>query len=657
MSAITGILFAASSSSASSAIGDIKNDNPWTTRDAELIHRKYNRRRVQDKEFDYIIVGSGIGGLWLGACLSKFNYSSLVLEQHATAGGFQHTFRRGPYEFVPGLHYIANLALCAPLYDMVAAPTNPPLRFHASEGDQRQSHTLKVGCLPTMYVRKGARNVRSELLRVFPNETFAVDNFLQLTEISKWQAGQFATFRVFPPWIQWLLSQTMCSSYIYSASLTTSEILEPLTRDGRLATVLSAFGGDLGESLAEGSFVMQAAVLGHVYEGCHYPEGGPIQFVRGLVPTIRSNGVGDVLVSARVDEILIEEQHTQRWHRNRYRATGVRLANGDVVTARRGIVSDAGILSTLVNLLPKRMTASRDAPLRGLLDEIEALSGGISHVFLFVGLNASTEELRLQSSSFYYIPWNSTTAEMNATAIQDYYRNTLLDPNVLDVSAGMVFCTAKDPVYSAATMPNKSTVIVFSEARAEHFDQFVDTEATVSGSATGKGRKRVLRTKEYGKAKQLIERKMMRSLLMNFPHLEPFVDVVEVGTPLTIIDYTLRSETLGLRHTPRRMTSLRIRPDCENVDGLYFTGQDVAFAGWAGALTGAMVTAQKLLGYTLADFAQGKTLMRDLGRGDVEDMIRDRVKQATAGRTLFDAAMEILGNGVRHIQRTYLKGK
>jgi hypothetical protein len=59
-------------------------------------------------------------------------------------------------------------------------------------------------------------------------------------------------------------------------------------------TVLSAFGGDLGESLGDGSFSIQASVLGHVLEGCYYPEATPSAFVRGLVPAIRKVG-GDVL--------------------------------------------------------------------------------------------------------------------------------------------------------------------------------------------------------------------------------------------------------------------------------------------------------------------------------------------------------------------------
>jgi all-trans-retinol 13,14-reductase len=549
---------------------------------------------------------------------------------------------------VPGLHYIANLQLCEPLYNMVASdPDYYPMIFHkagnsvpADDGAD-SSHDLQIGDLPLMHVREGKENIRKELVRVFPDEAAAIDKFIDLMEVAKWQAGQFATFKIFPKWLQFVLSQLLCSSYIKYASLTTEQVLGELTTDGRLKTVLSAFGGDLGESISEGSFVMQAAVLGHVVEGCYYPQGGPIQFARGLVPTIRRAG-GDVLVKARVEEILVEDG----------KATGVRLVNGDVIRSTKGVVSDAGMLSTLTKLLPEHLTEG-SGPLAKRKEAVLKSSGGISHVFTFVGLNATQEELGLRSSSFYYIPCNTTNSkDWDATAIQEYYRDTLLDPTVEDLSAGIVFCTAKDPYYSSVVMPGKSTVIIFSEARDEDFLAFLEDE-TSRTRGRGVSGTNDPRSPRYEEAKEVIKKKMLRALLVNFPRLEQHIDFVEVGTPLTLFDYTLRTETLGLRHTPQRMCDMELRPDCA-IPGLYFTGQDVAFAGWAGALTGAMVTAQCLLGYTLLDFANKHTLMRDLGRGDVEDMIQQRVKEGTAA-TPFEVLAEVFGNAVRHVKNNVLQ--
>ena len=162
---------------------------------------------------------------------------------------------------------------------------------------------------------------------------------------------------------------------------------------------------------------------------------------------------------------------------------------------------------------------------------------------------------------------------MDATEIQDFYRNTLLDPTVEDVSAGIVFASAKDPIYSREVMPGKSTVIIFSEAKTDDFRQFIPNPGKPSPCGGGRSsRIQGPRTKGYEQAKKLIEKKMIRSLLLNFPHLEPYIDIVEVGTPLTLFDYTRRFETLGLRHTPQRMCDMELRPACEELPGLYFTG-------------------------------------------------------------------------------------
>jgi len=127
------------------------------------------------------------------------------------------------------------------------------------------------------------------------------------------------------------------------------------------------------------------------------------------------------------------------------------------------------VASTIFNLLHQHV--AQGPKLQPLVRSLRKATGGISHVFTFLGFNANHDELGLRSSSYYYIPCNSTT-DMDASAIQQFYRDTLLDPNVPHLSASIVFASAKDPYYSSLTMPHKSTAIIFSEPRDTDFFPF-----------------------------------------------------------------------------------------------------------------------------------------------------------------------------------------
>ncbi len=58
------------------------------------------------KNFDYVILGAGLGGLSAAACLTRQGYRVAVLEQHYLPGGCCHTFSFGDYSFCADVHYI-----------------------------------------------------------------------------------------------------------------------------------------------------------------------------------------------------------------------------------------------------------------------------------------------------------------------------------------------------------------------------------------------------------------------------------------------------------------------------------------------------------------------------------------------------------------------
>ena len=49
--------------------------------------------------YDYIIVGAGIGGLSAGLNLVSNNKKVLILEKNSLPGGYVTTFKRGRFEF------------------------------------------------------------------------------------------------------------------------------------------------------------------------------------------------------------------------------------------------------------------------------------------------------------------------------------------------------------------------------------------------------------------------------------------------------------------------------------------------------------------------------------------------------------------------------
>lgn len=77
-----------------------------------------------------------------------------------------------------------------------------------------------------------------------------------------------------------------------------------------------------------------------------FPKGGSQALVEALVRGVTKHGKGQVRLGAHVSEILLDESSGKK-----AKATGIRLRNGDVITARRAVVSNAST-PDMLSLLP-----------------------------------------------------------------------------------------------------------------------------------------------------------------------------------------------------------------------------------------------------------------------------------------------------------------
>src|SRR4051794_1927659 len=72
------------------------SDRPYSTRSPE-------------GPWDYVVIGSGMGGMTTAAALSKIGRRVLVVEQHYVPGGFTDTFRRKKWRWDVGVHAVGEV--------------------------------------------------------------------------------------------------------------------------------------------------------------------------------------------------------------------------------------------------------------------------------------------------------------------------------------------------------------------------------------------------------------------------------------------------------------------------------------------------------------------------------------------------------------------
>lgn len=68
----------------------------------EEVLQQSERDAAAIDEVDFVVIGSGIGGLSSAALLKYYGYSVVVLESHYLPGGVAHTFEREGFKFDAG---------------------------------------------------------------------------------------------------------------------------------------------------------------------------------------------------------------------------------------------------------------------------------------------------------------------------------------------------------------------------------------------------------------------------------------------------------------------------------------------------------------------------------------------------------------------------
>ncbi len=222
------------------------------------VGRRYRPSRLADN-YDALVIGSGMGGLTTAALLSDLGQKVCVLEQHYTAGGYTHSYERNGYEWDVGVHYIGD----------VGARTRTRRMFdHLSGG------TLAWAPMADEYDRfyigdktysavAGRQAFRANLLRQFPGEERAINDYLDLLRKTGGATSAFAMSRILGPLQKAVISPYLKWKTPKAAFLKTYDVLRTITQNEELIAVLCGQWGDMGLPPKQSTVLVHAMIARH----------------------------------------------------------------------------------------------------------------------------------------------------------------------------------------------------------------------------------------------------------------------------------------------------------------------------------------------------------------------------------------------------------
>jgi all-trans-retinol 13,14-reductase len=483
--------------------------------------------------YDYVVIGAGVSGISTSLLLAGAGYRVALVEKAPRTAATVRGFSRRGVQFDTGFHYAGALgdgeALDVFFRYLGLAP-------------RLEKEALAAEGFDTVRCRRpefefsfpiGRERLRERLHDAFPDERRAIDDYLR-------QVEQVCT--AFP-----FLNLDAESSEIVGGGLqqgpTLQEVLDRLTGNAQLKSVLSVHCLLYGVLPHEVSFTLHALVAGPYYRSAHTLKGGGGALAKALDQELAQRGV-EVFCGTGAEEILLSGEG---------RPTAVRLAGGATLSCRGCVATVHPRI--LLDLLPEGVF--RPAYRKRLLALEETLAAG-----LLFGLGSGAAFARLRQGNLFLLETPCSVGSLTGLLAENapIYLTAARGDGAVGAAAGYL---AIMPMAGELTAP-------WAESRLGH------------------------RPADYRAFKGRMMENMQERLRMSCPELAAATTWTEGATPLTMRDYAHSpfGSLYGVKH---RVGQFNPQP-ATKVPELWLAGQAVAAPGVMGAITSALLVCGKIVG-------------------------------------------------------------
>jgi len=500
------------------------------------------------KIYDFVIIGSGMGGLLSSVLLAMKGFSVLVLEKNHQIGGSLQVFSRDKCVFDTGVHYIGSLDAGENL--------NQIFRY-VGILDKIKMKRLDDDCFDLIRFPDGTeikhgqgyRNFKKHLKLSFPEEERAIDLFCdKIQEICDY----------FP---LYNLEEDSAETYTKNPDIleiSAWKYLESITENERLKNVLVGSGPLYAGDVDSTPLYVVALIMNSYLKGSYRMIDGGSQIAKLLTKRLHELG-GDIFKHQEVCGAEFEGKNI----------VSVRTKCGDVFRGKNFIS----------NVHPKLTVDifGKDNFRPAYRRRIQRIENTISSFMLY---------LTFHENSFPYMNYNIYVySKDNVWKTVEY--NEQEWPEVMFVCTS---ATRNQGIYA-------ESMSVMAYMDYKEVAEWSETFNTIAQKGE--------RGNEYELFKRKKEEQMIDELEKTFPNIRQSIKSVYSSTPLTYKNYigTEDGALYGIKKDYNDIMFSKINAKTR-IPNLYQTGQNLVFHGILGASIGALVTC--------FNFVDGKQLIDEI---------------------------------------------
>ncbi|MBD3254868.1 MAG: NAD(P)-binding protein [Candidatus Lokiarchaeota archaeon] len=342
------------------------------------------KEQKMSKTYDTVIIGAGNGGLAAAAKLAQSGYNILLVEQHNLPGGFATSIVRGRFEFEASLHELCDYGpssnkggvreLFEDRFGLDAEFVRVPEAYKLILTDPDNQLNVRMPF--------GKEEFLKEMEKQVPGSRESVNKFFKLAE-DILSAFQYIGKAKGNPDQSVLIKEH--SNFLKTAAYTVDEIQDALDMPDKARKILNAYWCYLGLPTSRVNFTIFASMVYlYVTKGAYVPKKRSHGYTTAFDAKIREFG-GDILYNTKAEKILV----------NNGQVIGVETSKGDVFKTKH-VISNASPTLVYNKLIHPKSEVPEIA-----YKELNARIHGLTAFCVFLGLDASIEELGLTDYSYF----------------------------------------------------------------------------------------------------------------------------------------------------------------------------------------------------------------------------------------------------------------